>query len=52
MLVLSIKSFLEDLGDKIYDLVGNYSSSPVFWVVTALLLFLICCWAINYFGKK
>ena len=52
MLVLSIKSFLEDLGDKIYDLVENYSSSPIFFFVSALLLFLICCWAINYFGKK
>lgn len=52
MFILNLKSFLEDMGEKINDLLGNYTSSPIFWVVTALVIFIICYWAINYFGKK
>lgn len=52
MFILNIKSFLEDIGEKINDLLGNYTSSPAFWIITALAIFIICYWAIKYIGNK
>lgn len=52
LLLFNLKGFLNDLGDKINDFLSKYTSEPAFWVILAIVLFLIGCWAIRYFGKE
>ena len=52
MQLLDLKSTLNEFTNKINDFLSPYTSEPVFWVVLAIVLLLICCWGIRYFGKK
>ena len=50
--ILDLKDTLDDLTIKINDFLSSYTSEPVFWVVLTIILLLIGCWGIRYFGKK
>lgn len=50
--ILDLKDTLDDLTIKINDFLSSYTSEPVFWVVLAIILLLIGCWGIRYFGRK
>ena len=52
MILFDLKDFLEDLGDQLNNSISKYTSEPAFWVITAIIIFLIGCWAIRYFGRK
>lgn len=52
MILFDLKDFLNDLGDKINNFLDKYTNEPAFWVITAMILFLVCCWAIRYFSRK
>ncbi len=52
MILFDLEGFLEDLNLKINNFLDQYTSNPVFWVVTAILIFIIGCWAIKYLNKK
>ncbi len=52
MLLFNLKDFLEDLTKEINNVLEKYTQEPAFWVILAILLFLICCWAIKYFNRK
>ncbi len=52
MQILNLKSTLEDLTKQINDFLAPYTKEPAFWVILAIILFLIGCWAIKYFGRK
>ena len=52
MQILDLKDTLDDLTVKINDFLSSYTSNPVFWVVLAIILLLIGCWSIRYFGKE
>lgn len=52
MQILSLKDTLDDLTVKINDFLSPYTSDPIFWVALAIILLIIGCWGIRYFGKK
>lgn len=52
MQILNIKDTLDDITVKINDFLSSYTSSPIFFVVLAIVLLIIGCWGISYFGKK
>lgn len=52
LILFDLEKFLNDSGDQINDFLSKYTSEPAFWVITAIILFLIGCWAIRYFGRK
>ena len=52
MQILNLKDTLDDLTVKINDFLSKYISDPVFLVALAIILLLIGCWGIRYFGKK
>lgn len=52
MMVLDLIDTLNNLGEQINNFLSKYTSEPIFWIVLAIVLFLIGCWAIKYFGGK
>ena len=50
--VLTLKDTLDDLTARINSFLSSYTSSPIFWIVITIILLLIGCWGIRYFGKK
>ncbi len=52
MQILSLRDTLEDLTRQINDFLSPYTKEPAFWVILAVILLLIGCWAIRYFGRK
>lgn len=52
MILFDLSEFLNNLNEKLNNFVSNYNDNPIFWVITALIIFLIGCWAIRYFGRK
>ena len=50
--ILNLKDTLDDLTVKINDFLSPYTSEPLFCVALAIILLLIGCWGIRYFGKK
>ena len=52
MQLLNLRNTLNEFTKKINDLLSPYTSEPAFWVILAIVLLLICCWAIRYFGEK
>lgn len=51
-LLFNLKNFLTDLGEKINDFLSKYTGNASFWVITAVIILIICYWAIRYFGKE
>ncbi len=52
MQILNLSDTLEDLTEKINDFLAPFTKEPAFWVILAIILLLIGCWAIRYFGRK
>ena len=52
MQILNLSDTLEDLTEEINNFLTPYTKEPAFWVILAIILFLIGCWAIRYFGRK
>lgn len=52
MQLLDLKSTLNELTDKINNFLAPYTKEPTFWVILAIALLIIVCWAIRYFGEK
>lgn len=52
MQLLNLKNTLNEFTKQINDLLGPYTEEPAFWIILAIVLLLICCWAIRYFGEK
>jgi len=52
MYILNLSDTLEDLTKKINDFLAPFTKEPAFWVILAIVLFLIGCWGIRYFGRK
>ena len=52
MQILNLSDTLEDLTEEIKNFLTPYTKEPAFWVILAIILFLIGCWAIRYFGRK
>ena len=52
MQILSLRDTLNDLTKEINNFLSPYIKEPAFWVILAIILLLIGCWAIRYFGRK
>ena len=52
MQILSLKDTLDELTVKINNFLEPYASNPIFWVTLAIILLIIGCWGLKYFGKK
>ena len=52
MYLFNLKETLNNLNEKLNNFISGYTSSPIFWIITAIILFLIGCFAINYFNRK
>ena len=52
MILFNFKEFLENTNDKLNNLISRYNSEPAFWVIIAIVIFLIGYFAIRYFGRK
>ncbi len=52
MQILNLQDTLNDLTKKINNFLSPYTKEPAFWVIVAIILLLIGCWAIRYFGRK
>ncbi len=52
LIQFNLSDFLDDLNTKLNYFINKYTSSPIFLIVTAAVLFIIGCWAIRYLGRK